>query len=74
MSTLTAKVAEAANYVVITGDTPALTPDNETIVWECLNALGIFDDDISYLRSFNKIVRIFRNCFKIDVLKYIMEH
>lgn len=49
MSTLTTKVAEAANYVVITGNTPAAAiTDKETLVWECLNALGIFDDDISY--------------------------
>lgn len=42
------KVAEAANYVVLTSDTPSVTPDKEAIVWECLNTLGIYDDDISY--------------------------
>jgi len=47
MSTLTQKVAEAANYVVVTDENP-LIKDKETFVWECLNALGIFDDDISY--------------------------
>jgi len=46
MSTkLTEKVRESAQYVVI----PKNTVDNkEEIVWECLEALGIYDDDISY--------------------------
>ena len=44
MKTLTEKVAEATSYINFAKD----SKEAESFIWDCLNQLGINDDDISY--------------------------